>query len=134
MTVRNLDKVLRRLNRIPSAMKKAAAAQLRTEVDGLVAAQKRLAPNDPSTGGSRIRDAIRAYENPDRPLSYRIISDAKDEEGKPIAANVEHGHRNVDGSHTPARPTFFGVYRAAKKGMRRRIAAASRKALKQDLG
>jgi hypothetical protein len=129
----NLERVLARLRAIPPAMKAAAEQKLKVEVDALVAEQKRLAPDDPDTGGSRIRDAIRAYPNPDRPLSYRVISDAKDEKGKPIAANVEHGHRNRDGTHTRARPTFFPVYRARKLGMKRRITAAARKALRDTL-
>lgn len=127
----NREKVLARLAKLPRAMQTAAAAQLDKEVDGLVSMQKRLAPNDPETGGNRIAAAIRAYPNPDRPLSYRVISDARDEKGKPIAANVEHGHRNVDGTHTPGKPSFFPAYRSLKTKMRRRVLNASRKALKQ---
>jgi hypothetical protein len=127
----NLERVKARLAQVPSSIQKAAGDQLEAEVRGLVADQKRLAPNDPDTGGSRIAQAIRYYRNPDRPLSYRVISDAKDDKGKPIASNVEHGHRARDGTQVPARPTFFPVYRSKKRAMRRRISAAARKALRQ---
>lgn len=133
----NLAKVLARLERLPEAMTKAAGDQLKVEVDTLVGVMKRVAPNDPKTGGNRIAEHIRAYPNPNRPLSYRIISDAKDEDGKPIAANVEHGHRVVakggvaTGEHVPARPTFFPAYRLSKAKLHRRILSKSRAALRQ---
>ncbi len=127
----NLERVLARLAKIPKAVQDAAEAQLRKEVDGLVAAQKAAAPDDPKTGGSVIRDSIHAYPNPDRPLSYRIINDAKDEDGKFIAGNVEYGHRARDGSHVPATPSFWPIYRARKKGMKRRMAAVSRKKINE---
>ncbi len=93
----NLAKVTARLAKIPAQMKAAAAEQLKTEVDDLVAAQKRAAPVDPaSPNPGALRDSIHAYPNPDRPLSYRIIADAKDAHGKFIAANIEQGHRARD--------------------------------------
>jgi len=109
----------------------ASESAAESEVENLVREQKRYAPNDIQTGGNRIADAIRAYPNPTRPLSYRIISDAKDEKGKPIASNVEHGHRAVNGEHVAARPSFFPVYRAHKEKIRRRVLNASRRALKK---
>lgn len=128
----NLEKTLERLAKVPAAMQAAAAAQLKVEVDGLVDAQKRAAPVDPQSDiPGNLRDSIHAYENPDRPLSYRIIVDAKDEDGKFIGSNIEHGHKARDGSHVPPQPSFFPTYRARKKGMKRRMLAASRKAAKQ---
>jgi hypothetical protein len=125
----NLQKVLARLRRVPQAMQDAAAGQLKTEVDDLVAAQKRAAPVDESSPeAGKLRDSIHAYENPDRPLSYRIIADAKDDDGKFIGSNIEAGHRARDGTHVAGRPSFFPTYRARKKGMKRRMSAASRKA------
>lgn len=128
----NLARVLARLGKIPAAVTQAAGAQLKIEVDDLVEAQKRAAPVDPkSDNPGAFRDSIHSYENPDRPLSYRIIADAKDASGKPIGGNIEHGHKARDGSHVEAQPSFFPTYRARKKPMRRRLNAASRKALKQ---
>jgi hypothetical protein len=131
-TVKGLEKVLRRYARLAPTQKSAVAKQLKAEVDDLVAAQKRAAPVDPNSDNpGKLRDSIHAYPNPDRPLSYRILADAKDEDGKFIGSNIEAGHRARDGSHVPARPSFFPTYRARKKGMRRRLMAASRAALKQ---
>lgn len=128
----NLEKVLARLAKVPDAVKDAVAERLQTEVDDLVAAQKRAAPVDKaSPDPGKFRDSIHAYPNPDRPLSYRIIADAKDDKGNFIGAHIEHGHRTPSGTHVPASPSFFPTYRARKKPMKRRIAAASRKALKQ---
>jgi hypothetical protein len=122
-TVKGLEKVLRRYARLAPTQKSAVAKQLKAEVDDLVAAQKRAAPVDPNSDNpGKLRD---------RPLSYRILADAKDEDGKFIGSNIEAGHRARDGSHVPARPSFFPTYRARKKGMRRRLMAASRAALKQ---
>lgn len=52
------------------------------------------------------------------------------------AAGVEFGHRTAKVSgqsqgHVRARPFFYPTYRARKKGMRRRLQAAARKAAKQ---
>jgi hypothetical protein len=128
----NLNKVLARLAKVPPTQAAAAGDQLKTEVDDLVEAQKRAAPVDPeSDNPGNFRDSHRAYKNPDRPLSYRVINDAKDASGKPIASNIEQGHRTVDGKHVPGAHSFFATYRARKKGMRRRVLGASRKALKQ---
>lgn len=121
-----------RLAKIPKAVKDAGAKRLKVEVDDLVAAQKRAAPVDPtSPDPGAFRDSIHAYPTPDRPLSYRIIADAKDADGNFIGAHVEHGHRAANGVHVPAQPSFFPTYRARKRGMKRRIGAAARKAAKQ---
>lgn len=128
----NLQRVLARMGRLPQAMKEAVGDQLDTEAADLVAAQKRAAPFDPdSATPGAFRDSIRAYDNPDRPLSKRVIADARDPKGKVIAGNIEHGHRTPAGTHVAARPSFFPTYRARRKPMKRRIKAAARKALKQ---
>lgn len=128
----NLRRVLDRMIKLPQVMKTAAGEQLKVEVDGLVDAQKRAAPVDEASDHpGAFRDSIHAYKNPDRPLSWRVIADARDDEGKLIAANIEQGHRAVDGTHVAARPSFFPTYRARKKGIRRRILAKSKAALKQ---
>jgi hypothetical protein len=128
----NLERVLAKLARIPAAVQASAEAQLIKEVDGLVAAQRAAAPVDEaSPDPGAFRDSIHAYPNPDRPLSYRVIADAKDDTGKFIGGNIEHGHRARDGSHVPASPSFFPIYRARKKGMKRRMLAASRKTINQ---
>jgi hypothetical protein len=125
------EKVMAQLLKIPQLVQDEVAAQLRREADDLVAAIKRAAPTeDRADPTHELRDSVHAYDNPDRPLSVRILADAKDSAGKFIGSNVEAGHRNRDGSHTPARPFFFPTYRARKKGIRRRLQAAARKPLK----
>jgi hypothetical protein len=130
--MKNLEKVLARLKRLPPAMKDNVGAKLEAEVKDLVAAQRRAAPVDPkSKNPGAFRDSIHEYPNPDRPLSFRVIADAVDEEGKPIGGNIEHGHRARDGTHVPGQPSFYPTYRARKKGMKSRTLASGRKALKQ---
>jgi hypothetical protein len=128
----NVDKVKARLARVAAAVIDAVEAQLKIEVADLVEAQKRAAPVDEtSKTPGNFRDATRAYKTPNRPLSYRVINDAKDEDGAPIAQHIEHGHKAKDGTHVPPQPSFFPTYRARKKGMQRRLKAAARKAIKQ---
>lgn len=121
-----------RLARLPKAIKDAGSRQLIVEVNGLVDAMRRAAPVDETAANpGAFRDSIHAYRNPDRPLSYRIIADAKDEDGQFIGGHIEHGHRAKDGTHVPAQPSFFPTYRARKRGMKRRVTAAARKVVKQ---
>lgn len=134
-TMLNLEKVKARLAKIPQSVQTAAGSQLKTEADDMVSAMKRAMDvayaghNDKDL--TRLRDSLHDYENPDRPLSYRILADAKDADGKFIGSNVEAGHRAVNGTHVPARPAFYPTYRARKKAMKRRLSKASRDAAKQ---
>lgn len=127
----NLAKVKARFRRVPEAMKTAAGSQLAKEVEDLTEAMQRAAPvSDLEKDPGQFRASIHFYPNPDRPLSYRIIADARDEKGGFIGPHIEHGHKAVDGSHVAAVPSFYPTYRARKKGMKRRIATASGKAAK----
>lgn len=127
----NRDKAMAKLAQVPQFVQDAVAYQLEDEVNGLVEADKRAAPVDPtSEDPGNFQRSIHAYENPDRPLSWRIIVDAKDKRGAFIATSVEQGHKAADGTQVPGRPSFFPTYRARKPGIRRRLAAAARKAAK----
>lgn len=127
----NRQKHKARLAKIPKAVKDAVARQLLLEVNELVAAMKRAAPVDPkSEDPGAFRDSIHAYPNPKRGLGYFVLADAKDADGKFIGSHVEHGHRANDGSHVSGQPSFFPTYRARRKGMKRRIAAKARKAIR----
>jgi hypothetical protein len=130
----NLQKVEARIRRMSPAAVTALKGQLKTEVDGLVEAQKRAAPYDSATADQdqHLRDSIHAYPNPDRVISYRIIADAKDEKGDFIGSHVEAGHRALDGTHVAARPFFFPTYRARKKGTQRRLSKAARDAVRKE--
>jgi hypothetical protein len=129
--VLNLDKWNARLRKIPQAAKDAVEAALHTEADDLVAAMKRAAPVDEKETPGRFRDSIRWEPNAaGAELKVTVIADPKDEDGHGYAPHLEHGHKARDGSHVPAQPSFFPTYRARKKGMKRRIGAAGRKAVR----
>lgn len=125
----NKGKVLARFAKLPNRVRVDVEAQLKQEVDDLVEAQKRAAPvselDDPP---GQFRDSIHAYKNPDRPLSYRVIADARDKHGEFIGPHIEFGHKAADGSHVDAVPSFFPTYRARKKPMRRRLGRVAGKA------
>ena len=128
----NLEKVKARLAKLPNQVKVAVGTQLAKEVEDLTEAIQRAAPvrDDLQRHPGQLRDSVHFYPNPDRPLSYRVLADAKDKKGEFIGPHVEHGHKAVDGSHVPRVPFFFPTYRARKKAMQRRIKAAGRKAVK----
>jgi hypothetical protein len=131
----NLDKITARLKGLGPGTERALRDQLAKEADEMVAAMKRAAPTETKDDpGHELRDSIRHYPVENRAIAYRIIGDARDAEGKFIGSNVEAGHRNVDGSHTPATPFFFPTYRARKKGMQRRLSKAGRDAVRKSFG
>lgn len=130
----NKARWLGRLRALPIPVRKAVAAQLAVEAGELTAAIKRAAPVSAELEDTpgELRDSVHHYKTPGRPLSYRILADARDPEtGNFIGSHVEAGHKAQDGSHVPPRPFFFPTYRARKKPMRRRLSAAGRKAVKQ---
>lgn len=135
--VLNLAKIQARLAKLPAAATVALKAQLKTEVDDLVGGIKRSmdAQYESDSGDhQRLRDSVHEYPNPDREISYFVTADAKDAAGKFIGSNVEQGHRAVNGEHVAAQPAFWPTYRARKKGMKRRLSAAARKAIRQEWG
>lgn len=133
----NLQKIQARLAALPKSAQKALEKQLDTEVEDLVPAIQRAMDAQYDERDPRhqaVRDSVHSYKNPHRVLSYFVIADAKDEHGKPIGANIEQGHRAADGTHVPAQPAFWPTYRARKKGMKRRMSSAARKAIRQEWG
>ena len=129
----NLERTLARMRKLPEMVKQAVGTQLAGEVEDLTEAIQRAAPvNDLDEYPGQLRDSVHFYPNPDRPLSYRILADAKDPKGNFIGPHVEHGHKARDGSHVPRVPFFFPTYRARKKQIKRRISAAGRKAIKAE--
>jgi hypothetical protein len=128
----NREKVLAKLRRIPQRVQTAVGSQLAKEVEDLTEAIQRAAPvgTDEEKTPGELRDSVHFYPTPDRPLSYRVLADAKDAKGDFIGSHVEAGHRAEDGTHVAARPFFFPTYRARKKPMRRRLTSAASKAAK----
>jgi hypothetical protein len=128
----NKQKVLARFRRVPEQIRAEVAAALKVEVHELVEAMRRAAPvSDVEQHPGQFRDSIHEYPNPDRPLSYRVIADARDAKGEFIGPHIEYGHTARDGSHVPAVPSFWPTYRARRKAMRRRLANAVRKAARK---
>lgn len=146
--MKNLDRVLARLQRIPQEVRAAVEAQLEKEADDMLAAIQRVVPVD--TGN--LRKSIRK-EKGHRPLSWRIraggpLTTVKVRKGVrdrdfakaaksggnkgefDYARGVEFGHLAEDGTFVPAKPYFWPIYRARKKAIRRRLAAAAKKPLK----
>ncbi len=128
----NKEKVYARLARIPASVKGVVRVQLKQEVDGLVEAIKRAAPvgDGLERQPGELRDSVHSYPNQKRDLSLKVIADARDAKGRFIGAHVEFGHMTPGGHHVPAVPFFFPTYRANKRPVRRRLAAAARKAFK----
>lgn len=128
----NLQRVLARFAKLPQQLKVDVGSQLAKEVEDLTEAIQRAAPvgHDLEKTPGELRDSVHFYPTPDRPLSYRILADARDAKGDFIGAHVEQGHKAPDGSHVPRQPFFFPTYRARKRGMRRRLSAAGRKSVK----
>lgn len=133
--VQNLAKIQARLAKLPVAGREALSSQLETEVDSLVPAIQRAMDaqyEQPDNEHQKLRDSVHAYKNPDREIGFFVIADARDEKGKFIGSNVEQGHRAVNGEHVAAQPAFWPTWRAAKKGLKRRVSAAARKAIRSE--
>jgi hypothetical protein len=132
----NKAAVWQRFAKIPDLIAAECGKQLAEEVDGLVQAQKRACPVsvDLEKTPGELRASIHAYANPDRPMSYRVIADARDDKGEFIGPHVEFGHLATNGRHVPPKAFFFPTYRARKKAMRRRMLAAARRAIKKFQG
>lgn len=138
-----------RLSKIPGRVIVACEAQFDLEIDALVQAVKRAVPVKTGT----MRDTVRA-EPGDKPNSRRIVVGGVPATRKKVRSGVsfddfqkakasggskgeydypmgvEFGHRTVDGAHVPADPFLFPTYRARKRGMKRRLRAHARKAVK----
>lgn len=131
--MKGLAAVLARLQRIPVEVREAVGHQVQQEADDMVAAIKRAAPvSEFEDHPGQLRDSIESYKPQEeaRALRRRIIVGARDPKGKLFGSYVEFGHTKEGGGYVPASPFFWPTYRARRKGMRRRIAAAARKALK----
>ena len=131
----NVERLMRKLNRMTPAVRKAAGQEAFMQAEDMAAQMRRIAPVDPDPGsGQHVRDHIHVEEGRLGDVSYVVISDAKDAQGRPKAARVELGHKAPDGTHVAASPSFYPVVRASQKRVKRRITAAMRKAIKKEAG
>jgi HK97 gp10 family phage protein len=127
-----LEQLVARLEKLPAAIRKAVEDQVQAEADQLVGALRRAAPvsGDLEARPGELRDSIEAYEVPGNQLRRRIIVGARDRKGRLYGRYVEFGHTGPGGKYVPASPFFFPTYRAQRKGIRRRIGQAVRRAIK----
>lgn len=129
-----LQRIQANIAKLHPSVTAALQAQVKIEADDMVTAVKGAMDSAYRDGGShdhqKVRDSVHAYPNPHRVISYFVLADAKDASGKFIGSNIEAGHLAADGTHVAPRPAFWPIYRALKKGMRRRMSAAGRKAVR----
>lgn len=147
---RGLDRMLARLARVPAVVREALEDQLDEEADQLAAAIRRAAPKLTGTMARTIRARkgrrpLTRYVTVGGPettvkirrgVSDRDFARARRARGGNRGAYdytraVEFGHLTVNGVHVPGQPFIFPTYRARRKAMRRRLAAAGRGALKK---
>lgn len=118
--IEGLDRLKKRLARLPARMKAEVRASLEKSADELVAMQKRLVPVDDGD----LRDSIR-WEGGRHELSI----DVKAGDNKAFYARfVEFGVLA-----RPASPFFFPAFRASRKRIKGRTARAVRKAVRANV-
>lgn len=130
-----VDRLMRKISRMAPAVRKAAGQEAFMQAEEMAAQMRRIAPvaEEPNTG-EKIRDHIHVEEGRLGDVSYVVISDAKDAQGRPKAAPVELGHKAADGTHVAPSPSFYPVVRASQKRVKRKITAAMRRAIKKEAG
>lgn len=115
--IEGLDRFKRRLAAIPARMRAEVKAALDANADELVEAQRGLVPVDDGV----LRDSIRKEDG-----RHELAVEVKAGGGKAFYAHfVEFGTQA-----TPARPFFFGPYRARRRRFKNRVARAMRKAIR----
>ena len=126
--VEGLERLKRRLARLPAKMKAQVKPAIHQGADELVAMQKRLAPvgkGDPKNG-IRLRDSIHKEDGPHE-LAVVVIAD--DPVGKFNNARLQE----FGTTDTPAQPYFYPPYRALRRRIRGRITRAVGKAVRSNV-
>lgn len=131
--IEGVERLMAKFNRMTPRVRAAAKKAVDKSADELVSQMRAIAPvdEDGDTPG-RLRDSIHKEEGRFGDVSAVVIADARDENGKPIAAHVELGHAAKDGSQVPAEPFFYTTVRVNQKKIKRRIASAISRAVKAD--
>jgi hypothetical protein len=130
-----VERLIRKLSAMPKAARKAAGQRAFLEAEEMAAEMRQIAPRDDNpSNGQQVRDHIRVEEGRLGDVSYVVISDAKDAQGRPKAPRVELGHAAVNGRWVDAVPSFYPVVRARQAGVKRRIASAMRRAIRKEAG
>ncbi|TKT78421.1 HK97-gp10 family putative phage morphogenesis protein [Aquamicrobium sp. LC103] len=133
MKIKNLDRLRRRLERIPDAIRKRAKADLMLGGREINMLQRSLAPKDDGV----LVGTIRTEQLPDPEIGVEIKAGGP-ETTKPVrnsekgnapeydyALAQEHGTENMQ-----ANPFFYPAYRLKKKQVQRSVRRGVRKALR----
>lgn len=127
-----VERLARKFAAMPQAVRKAAGQEAFLGAEALAAEMRAIAPRDDDpANGEQVRDHIRVEEGRLGDVSYVVIADAKDAEGRPKAVPVELGHRAVDGTHVKPQPFFWSTVRARRKSIQRKIKSAMTRAVKK---
>lgn len=128
-------RLMQRFSRMSPAVRKDVGQEAFMQAEDMAAQMRRIAPYDPDPdAGEHVRDHIHVEDGRLGDISYVVISDAKDAEGRPKAARVELGHMAADGTEVQASPSFYPVVRASKKRVKRKLASAARRAIRKEAG
>lgn len=120
--IEGLDRLRRRLARLPPEMKRQVKEAISQSADALMADQRRFVPVDDGV----LRDSIRKEELPETTgkLGYAVKAGS---DRAFYAAMVEFGT-----TAAPSSPFFFPPYRAQRSKIRSRIRRAVRKAVRDS--
>ncbi|WP_320188919.1 HK97-gp10 family putative phage morphogenesis protein (plasmid) [Agrobacterium rosae] len=133
MKIIGLEKLRRRLERIPAEVRKRTKAELMLQAREINMLQRSLAPKDDLTLAGTIRSE--AMPEPDIGVVIRAGGRATT---KPVR-NSEKGNspeydyalaQEFGTEEMPANPFFFPAIQVSRKKAKRRIRAAARRALK----
>lgn len=124
--ITGLDKLNRRLKRIPATTKDALQVTLNQEADRLVTLQKALAPVDEGD----LKDSIRT-EPGRHELAVDVVAGGP-KTTRPVREGVTSPAFDYAAQAEADSPFFFPAWRALRKSIRSRIARAVSKAAKGD--
>ena len=118
--VEGLERLKRRLAKLPKKMKAEVKVALEKSADELVAMQRRLVPVDQGD----LRDSIQKRDG-NHELSVEVVAGS---DKAFYATFVEFGTRE-----RPAQPFFFPPYRALRKRIKSRTSRAVGKAVRSNV-
>lgn len=130
--LKNLDRVLAKLARIPDAVREELRKELAETARDIVTEMKARAPVAPEfeRHPGELREHIAS--RPGRmELAVQVVCDPRTEHGVGYAPHVEFGHRTKDGGHVPPKPFFYPVLREQKRKAARRIRAAAKRGMQR---
>lgn len=130
--IEGLNRLMARFSAMPDGVRRVAGQAAFLGAEEMVGTMKAIAPRDDGEDGDeKLVDHIYHEEGRLGDISYVVISDAKDANGRPKAPRVELGHLAEDGTHVPAVPHFYPVVRTTGPKVRRRIASAVSRELRK---